>query len=352
MSRYQKIALGLALIPFLIGLGAWLAYFQLGWLEDYVVFLRLSLGYVILAAGLALSGILVIGVSLFIWQQRKAAGTIHQSQLDSAARHRQFLLRLDHELKNPLTTLQVEVANLDSADATVSTEIDKEHHLSTHRVKEQVARLNDLVIQLRKLAEIETRPLEDEPVDLDELLNDLITEFQLTSAGIARTITLNLPQIPWQLPKVRGDADLLYLALHNVMGNAVKYTRPGDTIQARAFEDGQQVIVEIVDTGPGMLEEEQAHVWEELFRGERRTYWPQFVSFPSPYFCIPGKTGDVCIYNIYYRSDFTLKFPTHFPFISLDTISPMQKNFLIAILTLIIAAFVCQLLGSPTPLQP
>lgn len=268
MSQRQKIVLGLAFIPALIGLGAWLAYFQLGWIEDYIVFLRLSLGYIILVAGLVLSGFLVTAVALVVWQQRKAAETIHQTQLDSAVSHRQFLLRLDHELKNPLTTLQVEVANLDSARTALSEENEAEHHHSTHRVKEQVARLNDLVIQLRKLAELETRPFEDEPVDLDELLNDLITEFQLTPAGMARTITLNLPQIPWRLPKVRGDADLLYLALHNVMGNAVKYTRPGDTIQARAFEDGQQVIVEIVDTGPGMLEEEQAHVWEELFRGK------------------------------------------------------------------------------------
>ncbi|MDX1436075.1 MAG: HAMP domain-containing sensor histidine kinase [Anaerolineales bacterium] len=267
MNRRQKIAFGIACVPALIGLGAWLAYFQLGWLEDYIVFLRLSLGYIILAAGLALSGFLVAGVFLVIWQERKAAKAIQQSQLDSAASHRQFLLRLDHELKNPLTTLQVEVANLDSAHAALSDEVEQEHSASTQRVKEQVARLNDLVIQLRKLAEIETRPLEDEPVDLDGLLNDLITEFQLSPAGMARTITLNAPQIPWRLPEVRGDADLLYLALHNVMGNAVKYTRPGDTIQARAFEDGRQVIVEIVDTGPGMPEEEQAHVWEELYRG-------------------------------------------------------------------------------------
>jgi two-component system OmpR family sensor kinase len=268
MNLRQKIALGLALIPALIGIGAWLAYFQLGWLDDYIVFLRLSLGYIILGTGLTLSLILVAGVFLVFWQERKSIKSLHQSQLDSAISHRKFLLRLDHELKNPITTLQVEIANLDSAHAAISEEIDEEHHQSTHRVKEQVARLNDLVIQLRKLAELETRPLEDEPVDLDELLNDLVTEFQLTPAGMARTITLNLPQIPWRLPKVCGDADLLYLALHNVMGNAVKYTRPGDTIQARAFEDTQQVIVEIVDTGPGMLEDEQAHVWEELFRGK------------------------------------------------------------------------------------
>jgi two-component system OmpR family sensor kinase len=268
MNLRQKIALGFALIPALIGIGAGIVYFQLGWLDDYIVFLRLSLGYIILSAGLTLSAFLATLVLLIIREQRKAAQAIRLSQLDSAASHRQFLLRLDHELKNPLTTLQVEVANLDSAHAALSEEIDEEHHQSTHRVKEQVTRLNDLLIQLRKLAELETLPLEDEPVDLDELLNDLVTEFQLTPAGMVRTITLNLPQIPWRLPKVRGDIDLLYLALHNVMGNAVKYTRSGDTIQARAFEDAQQVIIEIVDTGPGMSDEEQIHVWEELFRGK------------------------------------------------------------------------------------
>lgn len=268
MSRGWKIALALALIPALLGIAAWLGYFQLGWLPDFIIYLRLSLGYLILTFGLILSFVLGLGVLLVRWQERKGEKTLEQTRLDAAATHRQFLLRLDHELKNPLTTLQVEVANLDSAHAAISEEIAETHHQSTHRVKEQVARLNDLVIQLRKLAELETRPLENEPTDLDALLHELITEFQLTPAGMARTITLNLPQIPWRLPKVRGDADLLYLALHNVMGNAIKYTRPGDTIQARAFEDAHHVLVEIVDTGPGMPEEEQAHVWEELFRGK------------------------------------------------------------------------------------
>ena len=272
MSNRLRLALGLSLIPALIGVAAWLGYFQLGWLTDSIVYFRLSLGYLIIFFGLTLTLILASGVFLVFWQQRKAEKTLAETQNNLthqfADNHRQFLLRLDHELKNPLTTLQVEVANLDATHAKLDAEIEEEHHQSTNRVKEQVSRLNDLVIQLRKLADIETRPLENEPTDLDELLTDLITEFQLTLGGMARTITLNLPQIPWRLPKVLGDSDLLYLALHNVMGNALKYTRPGDTIQARAFENANQVIIEIVDTGPGLPEEEQEHVWEELFRGK------------------------------------------------------------------------------------
>jgi two-component system OmpR family sensor kinase len=67
---------------------------------------------------------------------------------------------------------------------------------------------------------------------------------------------------------VLGDNDLLYLAVRNVLNNALKYTRPGDSIQVRAFEDSDWVIVEIAETGPGIPEDEQQHVWEELFRGK------------------------------------------------------------------------------------
>ena len=36
----------------------------------------------------------------------------------------------------------------------------------------------------------------------------------------------------------------------------------------RAFEDGARVAIEVADTGPGIPEAEQPHVWEELYRGQ------------------------------------------------------------------------------------
>jgi two-component system OmpR family sensor kinase len=81
-------------------------------------------------------------------------------------------------------------------------------------------------------------------------------------------LNLSIPQAPWPLPKVRGDPDLLLLAVHNLLENALKFSRPGDTLELRAFEDGPEVVIEVADTGPGIPEEEQPHVWEELYRGE------------------------------------------------------------------------------------
>jgi two-component system OmpR family sensor kinase len=67
---------------------------------------------------------------------------------------------------------------------------------------------------------------------------------------------------------VEGDQDLLFLAAHNLVDNALKFTQPGDTIEIRAFEDGEQVVIEVADTGPGIPEEEIPHIWDELFRGQ------------------------------------------------------------------------------------
>ena len=76
------------------------------------------------------------------------------------------------------------------------------------------------------------------------------------------------PRLQLSLPAINGDRDLLVLAIHNLLDNAIKFSRPGDTIEMRAFEDGANVVVEVADTGPGIPENDQDLVWEELYRGE------------------------------------------------------------------------------------
>lgn len=266
MRKWWWRALALSFLPVIAGGLIWLVYFRLGWLPDYIVYSRISLGILVFTAGAGLSLIFVVVIVIAWSRAMRAEELINNDRIAASAAHRQFIFRLDHELKNPLTALQVELANLE-AMTPISDENSGEQSQTIHRLQEQANRLSDLVLQLRKVAELDRQTFESDEVNLDQLLTDLVTEFRLIPEGIARKITLDLPKVPWPLPNVRGDVDLLYLALHNVLGNAVKFTRPGDSIQARAYEDANHVIVEIADTGPGIPEEEQAHVWEELFRG-------------------------------------------------------------------------------------
>jgi two-component system OmpR family sensor kinase len=80
-------------------------------------------------------------------------------------------------------------------------------------------------------------------------------------------LTLVLPRAPWPVPTILIDRDLLFLALYNLLDNALKFTHPGDTVEVRAFDDGNTVVIEVADTGPGIPEDEIPRVWEELYRG-------------------------------------------------------------------------------------
>lgn len=256
----------IALLPAALGFLLWQAY-RYGWLTDSILYLRINLGLLIFSVGLFLSTLLSMGLYFYIRYERSARQTSQTAQDHFSAEHRQFLQRLDHELKNPLTTLQVELANLREEEphpAQPQPDSDLQSESPLVRIRAQVTRLNDMVLQLRKLADLQTTPIEQAPVKLDELLDELVAEFSASKPNIS----LNIPRMPWSLPEVRGDADLLYVALRNVLGNAVKFTQPNQAIQVRAFEDTHHIVVEVADEGPGIHPEELSHVMDELYRGK------------------------------------------------------------------------------------
>lgn len=228
-----------------------------GWLENSILYVRMDLGTLALLLGLFLSILLYIIWAIFVWQGRQYDQDFINFQAQAAEERRQFLGRLDHELKNPLTAIQAGLANLDE-NANIET---------LESVRAQTLRLSRLVADLRKLAELETRSIERTPVNLGEILKEAVAAVQEQPDAESHKITLNLPQAPWPLPEVQGDEDLLLLAVLNLLTNAVKFSPPDATVEVRAFEDADMVIVEVADTGPGIPQEELPYVWQELYRG-------------------------------------------------------------------------------------
>jgi two-component system OmpR family sensor kinase len=248
-----------AFVPAVIGGGLAVFFFLSYDLEhDHIVYLRADLGTLSLIFGLGLSVLVGLGIVLLTWSesgQRKA-------QVLAAEEHRRFLRRLDHELKNPLTAIRAGLANV----ADLPPGEARQEALAS--VDAQVLRLSRLSGDLRKLAELEVRPVEHAPVDVPALLRDAFNMAREQPGADERHLNLSIPQAPWPLPIIQGDADLLLLAVHNLLDNALKFSRPHDTLELRAFEDGADVVIEVADTGPGIPENNQPHVWEELYRGE------------------------------------------------------------------------------------
>ena len=220
-------------------------------------FIRAPLSTWAIIAGVAMSAAALGGAAALAWGEFRRRQAQAAAQLEAVRDRRRFLQRLDHELKNPLTAIRAGLALMPSNGETAA--------LSS--VEAQVRRMSRLTADLRKLAELESRPLERGTVDLSAVLNQVFELAQERPEAAERRLSLTLPQAPWPLPTVSGDFDLLVLVAHNLVDNAIKFTRPGDTLEVRAFEDGASVVVEVADTGPGIPEDELPHVWEELYRG-------------------------------------------------------------------------------------
>jgi len=256
----MKLAWFGALLPAILGLGIdLLIVYRM--VEIPIIYFRADAGSLVFLTGITLSILLIIGVAaqnIINHRNREIRAEVHAQAADE---RRRFLRRLDHELKNPLTAIRAGLANLAEAP---SIETRQE---AFHSVESQTLRLSRLAADLRKLAELETRMVERSPVDIGQLLQEAFDIANDHPQAEQRHLSLSIPQVPWPLPTIQGDPDLLFLAIHNLLDNAIKFTRVGDTVEVRAFEDGSTLAIEIADTGPGISEEDLSHVWEELYRG-------------------------------------------------------------------------------------
>jgi len=187
---------------------------------------------------------------------------VENAREEAKQERRRFLRRLDHELKNPLTALQAELAYL--AEEVPIEQADK----VLSDMNGQVERLRSLITDLRKLAQTEEHAIEREPVDVGELLEEVVEAVQDHPGISERRLHLTLLQSPWKLSPVPGDRGLLWLACFNLVDNALKFTPPSSEIEVRAFEVSPWFVVEVTDNGPGIPPEDLPHIFEELYRGK------------------------------------------------------------------------------------
>lgn len=194
-------------------------------------------------------------ILIWRWSRARRRRVVEQAEarIQGEARlaRQRFMRRLDHELKNPVTAIRTALA----AEAGESPALKV--------VATQAGRLSSLVGDLAKLADLESRELERVPVEIP----DLIAEVVEMLPPARRNFRLYFPEVPWKLPPVEGDPDLLAVVFYNLLSNAVKYSDESATIEVRGIESDDMVQVEVSDTGWGIESDDVEAVWEELARG-------------------------------------------------------------------------------------
>lgn len=201
---------------------------------------------------------------LYYWDLRsvrQANAMIAQSIRETEYARRNFLRRLDHEIKNPLTGLRAALVNLQETQQVV----ERQH--AVENAGRAVTRMTRLLSDLRKLSDLGERPIEQARVDVPDLLQDAVDAAHVLPAYDGREVSLLIPKVPSPFPNTTGDRDLLVLAVYNLIENALKFTSPEDSVEVRALEDGQSIVIEVADSGVGIPSEDLPKIFEELYRG-------------------------------------------------------------------------------------
>lgn len=259
-----------------LGVGAFLSLLASLFLPTIIPFLTsMDFGFAGIVFGMSirnsrvvifLFGFFITLLVLFIryWEKRhiSQAQTMYADYLQGAVENRRhFLRRLDHEIKNPLTGLRAALVNLKE------TKTSEERDRAVGNASRAVERLTRLLTDLRKLSDLEERTIERFPVDVPELLDDVVTAARVIPAYEGRDVNLLIPKVPSPFPTITGDRDLLLLAAYNLVENALKFTSGNDSVEVRALEDGRAIVIEVADSGAGIPSEDLTGIFEELYRG-------------------------------------------------------------------------------------
>jgi two-component system OmpR family sensor kinase len=194
----------------------------------------------------------------FDWGKERSVDKITRERDES---HRQFLRRLDHELKNPLTGLQAALTNLRESESAADTQA------AVNNASQAATRLGRILRDLRKLAELDAQMLEHRPVNVAELVGEMVDAANGLPVYRGRNINLLVSKVP-ALPPVTGDRDMLGLAIYNLLDNAIKYSTPADAVEVRVREDGRALFIEVADGGAGIASQDQQRIFDDLYRGE------------------------------------------------------------------------------------
>ncbi|QWZ08025.1 HAMP domain-containing histidine kinase [Nocardioides panacis] len=172
----------------------------------------------------------------------------------SAKRQERFVADAAHELRTPLTTLRT---RLETAMLRGGGDGDPDPALLSE-LWSQTVRMGSLVDQLLLLARSDagTLPHLDQPVDLEDVLHDVVTSTPSDGVSV-RTGHVEPVQ-------VRGNAALLELVVRNLVENAVRHAT--STVDLSSSSDGTTAVLTVDDDGPGVAPTDRADVFHRFVR--------------------------------------------------------------------------------------
>jgi two-component system OmpR family sensor kinase len=173
---------------------------------------------------------------------------------------RRFIADAAHELRSPITALSLQAENLAPVD------LPDEARVRLAALSDGMRRTKHLLEQLLALARHEAGPSGDAAVvPLDRIVKDLVAD--LLPDAARKGIDLGFEMI--EPVATRGEPVMISAMIRNLLDNAVRFTPGGGRVDIGVFREGNDAVIQIEDTGPGIPSGDIDRIFEPFFRGSR-----------------------------------------------------------------------------------
>ncbi len=208
-----------------------------------------------------------VTISPMLDENKRVLGSVYQ--LVNITREKEldqmkidFVSLVSHELRTPLTSILGFVSLLLSGKGGEITEQQRE---ILEKVKRQSDRLHNLITDLLDISRLERGKLtlEDELIRVDEIARVRIEEMRPPADAKGIQIALQAPET---IPQVVGDSARIGQVLINLIGNAIKYSRPAGKITVRIVEEKGELLVQVTDSGPGIPRKELSKIFDKFYQ--------------------------------------------------------------------------------------
>jgi two-component system sensor histidine kinase NblS len=188
----------------------------------------------------------------------------------------QFISNVSHELRTPLFNIKSFIETLHDYGEDLSESERREFLATANHETDRLTRLVNDVLDLSRLESC--RIYHFDAVDLAQAIEQTLRTYQLNAKD--KGIEL-VQEVASDLPPVIGHYDLLLQVFANLVGNALKFTKPGGKVAIRAYllnptshiqQKIPQVRLEVSDTGIGIDPEDQEAIFDRFFRVENRVH--------------------------------------------------------------------------------
>ncbi|MEM7659188.1 MAG: ATP-binding protein, partial [Bacteroidota bacterium] len=193
--------------------------------------------------------------------EKEQQAKLHQTKLA-------FFTNIAHEFRTPLSLILSpleELLHQQQTDSWVANRL---------RIMERNARqLYNLINQLLVFRQTESDHLQLKAKEGDLVSFTRDTLFAFEARAEQRQLSLHFfPQYPDL--QVAFDPDKLEKVLVNLLSNAVKFTPDGGRIELHLSQDGEEVVIQVIDNGIGIPEEKQARIFDRFYEGELTSHNP------------------------------------------------------------------------------